>query len=244
MNLIGSSVLKEFREGLLHWYDGNVRSFPWRHKTDPYQILIAEIMLQRTQAIQVSDVYRMFLQRFPDISTLAAANVNEIRKAICSLGLAHRADTIKKMAVEIMRRHNGDVPDCLDELLKLPGIGPYAAHALLAYAYGRDMVAVDANVVRLLVRFFGFKVLAKRPHTDKNLWKLAQELVPKGRSREFNLALLDASNTVCRTRKPRCEICPLASLCSYYESSSQRHVAKAIIKTRLEKDHEVADKDN
>lgn len=229
MNLISSSALIEFRESLLHWYDENARSFPWRYKTDPYHILVAELMLQRTQARQVSDVYRRLLQKFPEIASLAAASADEIRQAIQSLGLAHRAATIKKMAIEIMERHDGRIPERLDELLKLPGIGPYVAHAVLAYAYGQDVVAVDANVVRLLVRFLGLKVLTKRPHTDKNIWKLAQELVPHGFSKEFNLALLDVSNTVCRSRKPRCDICPLASLCAYYRSSAQRHINEAVV---------------
>lgn len=229
MSLTDSSVRKEFQARLLHWYERNARSFPWRCKTDPYEILMAELMLQRTQARQVSEVYCILLHKFPDIASLAAASVDEIRQAIHSLGLAHRADTVKKMAIEIMERHDGHIPESLDELLKLPGIGPYAAHALFTYAYGRDVVAVDANVVRLFVRFFGLKVLAKRPHTDKDIWKLAQELVPQGLGKEFNLALLDVSNTVCRTRKPRCDICPLASLCAYYESLAQRHVTEAIV---------------
>jgi len=140
---------------ILSWFDKNRRSFPWRTRTDPYQILIAEIMLQRTRADQVEPVYMDFIRRFPDVRKLNRATRKEIGEYFAQLGLFWRTELVKRLARELVERFDGKVPEDRDELLSLPAVGDYIADAVLSFAYGRDIAVVDANVCRVVGRVFG-----------------------------------------------------------------------------------------
>lgn len=210
------ATIELFQERLMKWYQENRRFFSWRVDAHPYRVLIAELMLQRTQARQVDRAYVEFMKLFPDVHALAASPVQDIRQAIRPLGLGHRAETTKKMAATIVERHRGEVPDRLEDLLQLPGVGPYIAHAVLAHAFVKDVVAVDANVVRVLQRVFDVRATTKRARSDRSIWAFAQTLVPVGCGSDFNLALLDFASVVCSAKEPQHEMCPLCSTCAAY----------------------------
>ena len=206
--------IRRIREELLSWYRRNGRDYPWRRTRDPYRILMAEIMLQRTKADQVAPVYEEFIRRFPDPASLYKADPKTIRTYFSRLGLMWRADLVTKFAAELVERFGGRIPSDRDQLLSLPSIGDYMADAVLSFAYGRDVAVVDSNVCRVLGRIFGLKPRGEA-RRDRRFRTLAQSLIPPGRSREFNWAMIDFASAVCTPRKPKCRECPLRSVCLY-----------------------------
>lgn len=203
---------------LLKWFPEIERDFVWRRKKDPYEVLIAEIMLQRTRAEQVEPVYLDFMREFPNVQELNKANEVNIVKYFGRLGLQWRAKLVKRLAKELIDRFGGEVPNKRDLLISLPAIGEYIADAVLCFAYGEDVAVVDANVCRVIKRIYGIipKGEARRDHRFRTL---AQEMVPKGRAREFNWAIIDLAALTCTPRNPKHDACPIAEFCSYYQRS-------------------------
>jgi len=144
-----------FRNNILKWFADNKREYPWRETDDPFKVLIAEIMLRRTKANQVVNVYNKLFSKYPGIIDLANANDEQLEQIIYPLGLKWRSPTFKMVAKEILIRHNGKVPQERESLLSLPGIGNYVAGAVLSIAYNHQEWLIDSNVVRLLKRYFG-----------------------------------------------------------------------------------------
>jgi A/G-specific adenine glycosylase len=211
-----NQIQKEFAVRLLIWYRKNKRDFPWRRTKNPYQILIAEILLQRTKAEQVEPVFEKFVKKFPNAHVLAKADINEIEECIAPLGLRKRGRMLKQLGKELVERHLGEVPRDAAALLELKGVGHYAANAVLCFAYGEDAPIVDWNVARVVERIWG-RTMKRAPHTDKDLFKFVSQLIPKGKGREFNLALLDFSAKICKPRNPNCKICFLSEMCNFYQ---------------------------
>lgn len=201
---------------LLEWAKDNLRKYPWRVTKDPYKIMIAEIMLQRTRAEQVVPVYERFLQKYPDVASLSKAPVSEIRLAILSLGLEKRAEGIKQLADQIMEQYHGRIPRTREELLQLHWVGGYIANAILCYAFKKDLPTVDVNFARVLDRVFSLRL--KQPaQKDKHVHEFAQHLIPpaKGSCRLLNLGILDLASRICTAKNPSCRVCPLNSVCDY-----------------------------
>ena len=208
--------LRRFVKNLLRWSEKNLRRYPWRKTKDPYKILIAEIMLQRTRGDQVVQVFKNFIQKYPDARTLADSPIEDIRSTILSLGLEKRAYGLKRLAEQLASRHGGRVPDKEKELLNLYGVGRYIANAVLCHAYGKSVPTVDANFARVLKRVFSLKT--KDPaQKDKSVWEFARKIMPfaEERFREINLAVIDLANLICKPRNPECNICPLNDICDY-----------------------------
>jgi len=205
---------EKFAKLLLQWYQNNGRSYAWRGKNDPYAILIAEIMLQRTRASQVEPVYLSFIEEFPTLKELNDASYKRIEKHFAKLGLIWRAGLVRSLAHELVTEFNGKVPDSAKQLLSLPGVGEYVADAVLSSAYGRHVAAVDANVCRILGRIFNLKARGEA-RRDSKFKELAQKILPRGRAKEFNWAMIDFGALVCAPRKPACGTCPLSSICDY-----------------------------
>lgn len=187
----------EFVESLLEWYVENGRhDLPWRDPdASPFEILVAELMLQQTSAGQVTGVYDEFVERYPTAGAVLAAEEADVAEAIEPLGLHKRTAYFRRASAQLLARHDGRVPDSRSELLDLHGVGEYTAASVLAHAFGRNSSAVDTNVARVLGRVFGGGS-ARKPDASET-WELAKDLAPSGRCDDFLLALIDFGAAVC-----------------------------------------------
>jgi A/G-specific adenine glycosylase len=197
------------QEALLDWWPTARRDLPWRRTRDPWAILVSELMLQQTQVVRVVPRFEVFLSRFPTPRACAAAAVGDVVRAWAGLGYNRRAVNLHAAARVCVERHRGRVPEDLAGLLALPGVGPYTARAVLAFATGRDHGVLDTNAARVLARLGGRRLGAAEAQAR------ADDLVPPGRSWEWNQAVLDLGATACLKRAPRCPACPLASWCAW-----------------------------
>jgi A/G-specific adenine glycosylase len=195
---------------LLEWFEAHGRDLPWRRTRDPWRVLVSELMLQQTQVARVLPRYEAFLRRWPTPAACAASSVGEVVEAWAGLGYNRRAVNLHRCAVVVADEHGGELPEDLAGLLALPGIGPYTARAVLAFAHERDDVGVlDTNAARVLARWAG------RPLGQAEAQGAADRTVPPGRGWAWNQAMLDLGATVCRARRPRCEACPVATACAW-----------------------------
>lgn len=220
---LGEKV-KYFREKVIEFYLRHGRRFPWREAKDPYVVLISELLLQKTTSKQVLNVFNEFFSEFPSIWQLARADVKKIEEVVGVLGLRKRARFLKELALQIVNEFGGTIPKDRDKLLKLKGVGPYTANAVLAFAYGECVPVVDTNVARVIRRYFGLQ--GKKPaYADKVLWRFAEQIMPTEKCREYSYGLLDLAALVCKPHSPLCSKCPLSKYCHYY-SMSRRHKEK------------------
>lgn len=206
----------EFQGLLLAWFSASGREFPWRRTRDPYKILLAEMLLQKTDSSKVLPVYREFAREYPTVESLANARLPSIKRLIRPLGLHYRANRLRLMARAIVSGHGGRVPTTAPELRRLPGIGPYMANAVLAVAFNQPVPIVDTNVVRIMRRVFGMRSSKARERTDGAFWSRVALTVPEDRGRNYDLALLDLGALICTARNPRCCECPVQHACGYY----------------------------
>jgi A/G-specific adenine glycosylase len=211
-----------FQKSLIDWGRNNFRAFPWRFIDDPYCVLIAEVMLHRTQAIQVVPVYERFIENYPDEATLSRASREELVDALSSLGLRWRAELVYEMAVMLRERFDGQVPHEKAELLSLPGVSDYIAGAVRCFALNLPDPIVDTNTVRVTGRLFGLEI--KDSSRRNRLFKdLIVALVDPNEPRAYNFALLDLAAIVCtKAKPPKCLECPVRQYCSYGLNSSTR----------------------
>jgi len=217
---------EEFKSKLMEWWAENKREFPWRKTRDPYAVLIAEFLLQKTDAKKAESAYSALLNRYPSVSALAEAEEEDLKRIFRSIGLVYRADRVKRTAVEILEKYSGQVPRTREELLSLPGVGKYTANAVLCFAYGKPLPLIDAPTSRVLARVFNFRSSKKRAREDRKFWEFAGFLVPPGFPREYNFALLDFADAVCAPKKPKCSQCPLKDICSFFVALSRRETAE------------------
>ncbi|HEV7731057.1 MAG TPA: A/G-specific adenine glycosylase [Candidatus Binatia bacterium] len=202
-----------FRRRLLRWYGRHRRDLPWRGASDPYAVLVSEIMLQQTQVSRVEDYFRRFLGSYPTLEDLAAAPPEAVRESWAGLGYYARARNLQAAARHIVVELAGAFPRHPDDLRRLPGIGRYTAAAVASLAFGADVATVDTNIDRVLGRVFRVRGARKTAERDKRIWRLAERLVPSGRSSDWNQALMDLGATICVARTPRCDVCPVAAVC-------------------------------
>ncbi len=199
---------RRFQRALLAWYDKNHRDLPWRKTREPYRIWLSEIMLQQTRVAAVLEHYRVFLERFPKLQTLADADESQVLAAWSGLGYYRRARMMRQCAQQIMRDHHGDFPKTSKSLQTLPGIGRYTAAAIASIAFDEPVAVVDGNVERVLERING-RTLAMR-----DMWQQAQSLLLESRPGDFNQATMELGATVCTPRQPRCQACPVRKWCA------------------------------
>lgn len=205
-------VIEDFQNRLLNWSSANLRSFPWRDTSDPYEILVAEILLQKTAAEKVEPIYREFLNTYPTLQELADADREELADIIYTLGLQNqRSSALVSIGQELAET---GVPDDENELLELPYVGRYAANATLCFAFGEPRPIVDANVVRVYNRAFGKDF----DYRDEAAWEFAAEVLPENDAWEYNLAVLDFAAAICVPGRPKCKKCFFSDRCDYYQS--------------------------
>ena len=198
---------------LLTWYKRNQRSLPWRKTNDPYRIWISEIMLQQTQVDTVIPYYHRFLKVFPTVSSLARAPLQKVLKVWENLGYYSRARNMHAAARMIVEKFDGRVPDNLEVIQTLPGVGLYTAGAILSIAYRQAIPAVDGNVRRILCRLFAIRKPADDVQEQKQLQNLAASLIPVKHPGDFNQALMDLGATICKAKNPDCFHCPVTCHC-------------------------------
>jgi A/G-specific adenine glycosylase len=206
-------VVRRFRRRLLEWGEDNRRDLPWRHTSDPWSILVSEVMLQQTQAERVVDHYRRFLTKFPTATACADAPAGEVVRQWSGLGYNRRALNLHRAAVAVVSDFGGAIPADDRALRSLPGIGSYTARAVRSFAFGADVATVDTNAVRVMAR-----CVRGGPLTLRQAQELGDGLVPRGGSWAFNQAMFDLGALVCRPT-PDCPSCPVRRLCSWRAES-------------------------
>jgi A/G-specific adenine glycosylase len=203
---------------VLEWYDAQRRTFAFRGPREPYPVLVAEVMLQQTQATRGEGAWRAFMERFPTVADLAAASPADVLRAWAGLGYNRRALNLRLTAIAVMERHGGIFPRSIAELEALPGIGPYTARAVAAIAFGAPVGAVDTNVRRVLGRVaagHGSYRDPGEPLPARELQALADTLVATKRPADWTAALMDVGAALCVPMTPRCDRCPLATDCTF-----------------------------
>ncbi len=205
---------------MLAWGVPRLRDLPWRRTRDAWHVLVSEVMLQQTQAQRVIPKWESFCAAYPTPAACAAAPLGDVLRLWQGLGYPRRARDLHMTARAITVDHGGEVPDELGELLSLPGIGPYTARAVLAFAFEHDVAVVDTNVARVLARSVGERLTASAAQ------RLADGYVPAGRGWVWNQVLMDLGASVCRP-SPRCDQCPLAATCAW-NRAGRPHVDPAV----------------
>lgn len=205
---------------LLDWWNPNRFDYPWRKTSDPYKILISELLLQKTDARKVELVFPKFVRKFPAVRNLYQVNVEEIEKLIKSIGLFYRARRIKRIAEQITDRFDGNVPNDKSALVSLYGVGDYISNAVLCFAFGEKVPIVDTNVIRVYERVFNLKSLKSRPRKDMRIWDFAERILPSEKYVEYNYALLDFASSICKAKNPQCRACPISNTCKWRGKSS------------------------
>lgn len=205
--------LEQMRFLLLSWFDHAQRDLPWRRTQDPYAIWVSEIMLQQTQVATVHDYYIRWMQRFPDVKSVADASLDDVLLQWSGLGYYRRARFLHKAARHVMEECAGIIPKNAKGLLALPGIGRYTAGAIASIAYNEPAPIVDGNVERILARLRAIDGDPKAAENQKHFWRLANLLVDKARPGDLNQSMMELGATVCTPKKPTCLLCPVRGMC-------------------------------
>lgn len=219
---------------LLDWYAQNGREMPWRVKggahPNAYAVWISEIMLQQTTVATVGDYFIRWMKKFPDIKTLAATDLQDVLLAWQGLGYYTRARKIHECAKVLMEKYDGKIPDNREELLKLPGIGPYTASSICCFAFNRPETVVDGNVMRVIARLHGIT----KEITVSDIYPLAQKLTSETQGADYASAIMDLGATVCTPTHPKCAVCPWHESCTAYQKKIQEQIPQ--IKKLLKKE--------
>lgn len=216
--------MKDFSRTLIEWQKRHGRhSLPWQQTRDPYAVWLSEIMLQQTQVATVIPYYLRFLQRFPDIRSLAVASLDDVLALWSGLGYYSRGRNLHQAAQLIVKNHAGEFPRNIEMIQQLPGIGRSTAAAIAVFAYGERSAILDGNVKRVFARCFGIGGYPGEKKTETLLWQKATQLLPeeniKGQIETYTQALMDLGATVCTRTKPSCAACPLQQDCSAFKDN-------------------------
>lgn len=220
--LPASELMAQVQQYLLQWYATAGRVLPWRGTSDPYAVLVSEIMLQQTQVERVIPKYQQFLETFPTLQDLATAPTAAVISIWVPLGYNRRAVNLQAIARQVVQDYAGLVPNTVEELLTLKGIGRYTAGAVACFAYRQQVATVDTNIRRVLHRvFFGLEY--PRPQlNDAQMLAFAEHALPPDEAYNWNQALMDLGATICTSAAPRCEQCPIQTACRAYTEMGQQ----------------------
>ncbi len=211
----------DFQKKLLHWYALSKRKLPWRNSTNPYNIWLSEIILQQTRVTQGLPYYQEFTKKFPTIHDLANADEQDVLRTWQGLGYYSRARNLHKCARFISESYNGQFPESYNELLKLPGIGPYTAAAIASFAFNKPHAVVDGNVFRVLSRIFGIQEDIASSKGQRYFREVANEMIDKERPGEYNQAIMEFGALHCTPASPKCDSCVFQTECHAYAHSLQ-----------------------
>ena len=201
---------------MLEWYRRYGRDLPWRQTTDPYHILVSEVMLQQTQVDRVLPKYAEWLEKYPTLEALADAAEADVSATWRPLGYNIRPKRLHAIARESMARYGGQLPSDEETLLSFKGIGEYTAGAVLSFAFGQRAAILDTNVARVLFRMVVGRGDLKSHAMKRHLWDVSRAVLPQRHVFDFNQALMDFGATLCTARSPKCLICPMRRNCAAY----------------------------
>ncbi len=208
---------KPFRTLLTAWFRVHGRDLPWRRDTSPYAVLVSEFMLQQTQVATVIPYFERWMQRFPDFATLAAAEEADVLSLWQGLGYYSRARNLHRAAKLVVEKHGGVLPDDVDAIVELPGVGRYTVGAIASFAFDRSVATVDGNIARVLARVLDLQILADSREGQELLWQTAEALLPPRGGRLYTSALMELGALLCTPRTPQCLICPIRDFCAAEE---------------------------
>lgn len=211
--------IRALQRVLLRWYARHGRDLPWRRTQDPYHILLSEVMLHQTQVDRVLPKYQEFLEAYPTFEALAVAQLDQVKQLWRPLGYNFRPGRLQQIAQQVVAEFSGRLPDTLEGLLALRGIGRYTAGAILSFAFHKDAPIVDTNVRRLLRRVFAIPGDPLKAPANRRIWDLAQTVIPAGQAHIFNSALLDFGALICTARTPQCKACVLFRICLWLDKT-------------------------
>src|SRR6266700_668958 len=214
-------VVARVHFSLLRWYQEQQRAFPSSATDNAYAILVSEIMLQQTQVDRVLPKYHQFLTAFPTLADLAAAPTADVISVWVPLGYNSRAVRLQSIARQVIAEYDGRIPDTIDELLKLKGVGRYTAGAIACFAYKKQVATVDTNIYRVLHRIFLGLEHPEAKLNHNQMLALAEQVLPDGKAYEWNQALMDLGATICTSNNPQCTCCPLQEACNAYTEMRQ-----------------------
>lgn len=211
----------EFSNKLLNWFHQHGRhDLPWQQDINPYRVWVSEIMLQQTQVKTVIPYYQRFMQRFPNVASLAAAEIDDVLNLWTGLGYYARGRNLHKAAIKVMREFQGEFPDSLDEMINLPGVGRSTAAAVLAISKQQHHAILDGNVKRVLARMYAVQGWPGDKHIADKLWQKAEQLTPKQSVADYTQAIMDFGATVCTRSKPGCGVCVFQAECKAFQQNA------------------------
>jgi A/G-specific adenine glycosylase len=206
-------VLSSVRRRLLAWYRHHRRDLPWRSDPTPYAVWVSEIMLQQTTVTAATPFFERWMERFPTLRDLAAADEEDVLRLWAGLGYYNRARNLHRAAMQIVAECDGEIPRTVSDLMELPGIGRYTAGAIASIAFGERVPVVDANVARVLARFFAVREEVSTADGQRVLWDHAEDLAQTNNPGDLNQALMELGALLCTPTSPRCDSCPIQPLC-------------------------------
>lgn len=204
---------KDFQQEILYWFERNMRDLPWRKDKDPYKIWVSEIMLQQTKVDTVIPYFQRFTTKYPTLEALAEAPLDDVLKEWEGLGYYSRARNLHSAVNEVKEKYGGTVPDNVESISSLKGVGSYTAGAVLSIAYGKREPAVDGNVMRVFSRIFAIQEDIQKASTKKLFEQLVKELIPEGSASYFNQAIMELGALICTPKSPGCLFCPVHEMC-------------------------------
>ncbi len=234
---IDSAWKSRFRGRLNKWFAVNARDLPWRRSRDPYRVWVSEIMLQQTQVATVEGYFNRFVERFPHVHSLAAAEEEDVLRLWEGLGYYSRARQLHKAARVIVARHEGRFPSDLQAVRDLPGIGRYTAGAILSIAFDQRQPILEANTIRIFARLLAFEGDTTSKHGQEVLWGMAETVLPRKNVGLFNQALMELGSEVCRGKMPLCRNCPVEPLCATRQQGKQDSIPRPKARRRIEAKH-------
>ena len=225
--------LRSLHTNIFSWYRKHSRALSWRDTTDPYEILVSEVMLQQTQVSRVQEKLPTFLRKFPTFSALARSSTSDVIRAWQGMGYNSRAVRLRDLARTVHTDYAGKLPETIDELQSLPGIGPYTAHAVSCFAMMKRVPLVDINIRRVFSRFFWKMQSHSELRPEREIWETATKVLPQD-AYLWNQALMDLGATICTSRKPSCGYCPVAGRCASRQLGRTNPVSRSVSSGRPE----------
>ncbi|MET3978017.1 A/G-specific adenine glycosylase [Mucilaginibacter sp. UYP25] len=225
----------DFSAELISWYHNNKRDLPWRHTTDAYIIWLSEIILQQTRVEQGMPYFHRFAEKYPTVTTFAAAHEDEVLHLWQGLGYYSRGRNMLKTAQLVQEKYNGQFPVKYDELIKLKGIGEYTAAAISSFSANEARAVVDGNVYRVLARYFGVDEPINSPKGKKMFQQLANELLNKEQSATYNQAIMEFGAMLCKPKNPACGICPVHMDCVAFKTNATTYLPVKLKTVKIRK---------